>query len=276
MLRESLDGPEDLPNERRRQVAPGQPQDEASAVEVDILLAMSERSYRLVDLGDQRVLTVSGREYPTRYSERVLRLLIERKGIRRTPPYLTCKETRGPRYLGPLFAYLGARGVRGLRVLEVGCSFGHLTEYLAEQPEVTELRTFDTDRTFVEIVRAKVDELRLRAVREVPLFTNDGTRRLRWADGRSISSSPSASSSTCRSPAGAPRWRVLPRTRVGRPHRDPRCPTTSTTSFTMAVWEGFSTGRARILRTASRGGRWSARVEPRRLSARHRSAEALR
>src|SRR2546425_6158932 len=170
MLRESLDGPEDLPNERRRQVAPGQPQDEASAVEVDILLAMSERSYRLVDLGGQPVLAVSGREYPTRYSERVLRLLIERKGIRRTPPYLTRKETRGPRYLGPLFAYLGARGVRGLRVLEVGCSFGHLTEYLAEQPEVTELRTFDTDRTFVEIVRAKVDELRLRAVREVPLF----------------------------------------------------------------------------------------------------------
>src|SRR2546425_5926668 len=62
MLRESLDGPEDLPNERRRQVAPGQPLDEASAVEVDILLAMSQRSYRLVDLGGQRVLTVSGRE----------------------------------------------------------------------------------------------------------------------------------------------------------------------------------------------------------------------
>ena len=144
---------------------------------------MHEPSYRLSDRGDHRVLAVDGRQYVTRYSERVLRLLIERKGIRRTPPYLTYKATRGPHFLGPLFAHLRAGGVHGLRVLEVGCSFGHLTEYLAEQPEVTELRAFDTDRTFVEIVRAKVEELGLRAVREVALFTNDETRRLPYGDG---------------------------------------------------------------------------------------------
>jgi hypothetical protein len=37
---------------------------------------VSEPSYRLLDRGDHRVLAVDGRQYVTRYSERVLRLLI--------------------------------------------------------------------------------------------------------------------------------------------------------------------------------------------------------
>ena len=55
---------------------------------------MSESSYRLVDVGDRRVLTVEGREYSTRYSERVVRMLIERKGVHRAPLYFDFKETR--------------------------------------------------------------------------------------------------------------------------------------------------------------------------------------
>lgn len=144
---------------------------------------MSEPPYRLTDLGNRRLLVVEGREYLTQYSERVVRLLIERKGIRRTPPYLAYKETRGPHFLGPLFRHLRARGARDLSVLEVGCSFGHMTEYLADQPEVAEIATFDTDATFVAIVRAKVAELGLRRVCEVAHFGNDETRRLPWADG---------------------------------------------------------------------------------------------
>ncbi len=144
---------------------------------------MTEPRHRIADLGDRRVLTVDGREYVTRYSERVLRLLIERKGPARTPPYLSYKETRGPYFLGPLFRHLRARGARDLAVLEVGCSFGHMTEYLAEQPEVATIVTFDTDPAFVAIVRAKVAELGLTKVREVALFSNDETRRLPWPDG---------------------------------------------------------------------------------------------
>jgi len=113
--------------------------------------------FRIVDLGDRRVLETGGRQYPTRYSARVIRMLIERKGARRAPLYFDFKETRGRRFLGPLFAYLRARGAGGLRVLEVGCSFGHMTEYLAEQPEVATLTTFDTDAAFVDLTRAKVD-----------------------------------------------------------------------------------------------------------------------
>ncbi len=142
----------------------------------------AEVPYRLVDRGDHRVLTVDGRDHPTYYSERVIRLLIERKGPRRAPLYFPFKEARGHHFLERLFLYLPARGARNLSVLEVGCSFGHITEYLAEQPEIAEIRTFDTDPAFVTITRAKVEELGLRAVREVALFSNDATRRLPYRD----------------------------------------------------------------------------------------------
>jgi SAM-dependent methyltransferase len=141
-----------------------------------------DTGYRIVDLGDRRVLDVGGREYSTVYSERLIRLLIARKGVARTPPYFGFKESRGPHFLGPLFRYLRQRGARGLRVLEVGCSFGHLTEYLCEQPEVAELYAFDTDREFVEMTRIKVHELGLGPVREVRCFTNPETRALPYTD----------------------------------------------------------------------------------------------
>jgi len=138
--------------------------------------------YRLVDLGDRRVLSVEGRDYVTGYSERVLQMLIERKGARRAPPYLSYKTARGPLFLGPLVGHLRRRGLTRLRCLEVGCSFGHMTEYLHEQPEIAALTTFDTDAAFAAITRAKVEELGLRKVRDVGLFTGEATRRLPWTD----------------------------------------------------------------------------------------------
>jgi len=139
--------------------------------------------FRIVDLGDRRVLETGGRAYPTRYSARVIRLLVDRKGAHRAPLYFDFKDTRGPLFLRPLFAYLRTRGARGLRVLEVGCSFGHMTEYLAEQPEAAVISTFDTDAAFVELTRAKVEELDLGAVREVRHLDQAATCRLPWADG---------------------------------------------------------------------------------------------
>ena len=139
--------------------------------------------FRIVDLGERRVLVVDGCEYPTRYSERIIRMLIERKGARRAPLYFAFKETRGPHFLGPLFRWLRAHGARGLAVLEVGCSFGHMTEYLAEQPEVVTIDAFDTDPAFVAMTGAKVEELDLKTVRSVSRLSNDQTRQLPWADG---------------------------------------------------------------------------------------------
>ena len=144
---------------------------------------MSEPPYRLEDLGDRRVLTVGGRDYPTSYSARLVQMLVERKGALRAPQYFAYKETRGRRFLDPLFAYLRRRDVRDLSVLEVGCSFGHITECLAERPEVREIATFDTDPAFAAMVRVKVEELRLGRVREVQLLSNEETRRLPYPDG---------------------------------------------------------------------------------------------
>ncbi len=140
-------------------------------------------AFRLLDLGDRRVLETGGRAYSTHYSARVVRLLIARKGVRRAPLYFDFKETRGRRFLSPLFAYLRARGLGDLRVLEVGCSFGHMTEFLAEQQEVASLTTFDTDAAFVEITQAKVEEFGLSLVQEVRHLDQDATRHLPWADG---------------------------------------------------------------------------------------------
>jgi SAM-dependent methyltransferase len=139
-------------------------------------------SWRLVDAGDHRLLTVEGREHRTHYSERVVRLLIERKGPERAPLYFPFRTTRAPYFLDPLFAWVGARRLRDLRVLEIGCSFGHMTEYLAERPEVAAIHTFDTDPAFVSIVRAKVEEHDLDAVREVACLDGGETRRLPWKD----------------------------------------------------------------------------------------------
>jgi len=145
---------------------------------------MTEPAYRLEDLGDRRVLTVGGQAYSTAYSARVVRMLVERKGPARAPQYISFKEIRGRLFLDPLFAYLRRRGARALEVLEVGCSFGHITEYLAERPEVRDITTFDTDPAFAAIVRLKVEEMRLGRVREVRLFSNEETRQLPYPDSK--------------------------------------------------------------------------------------------
>ena len=111
-------------------------------------------------------------------------VLVTRKGAVRAPQYFVYKETRGHHFLDPLFAYLRRRGARDLSVLEVGCSFGHITEYLAEEPLVREIVTFETDPAFAAMVRVKVEEMRLGRVRDVQLLSNEETRRLPYPDGR--------------------------------------------------------------------------------------------
>ena len=139
--------------------------------------------YTIEDRGSERVLRVGGREHPTYYTERLIRMLIERKGVERTPLYFPFKETRGRYFLERLFTYLAARGAAGLAVLEVGCSFGHITEYLNDQPLVATIDSFDVDPDFVEMARAKVEDLRLSKVRRLLDLTDDETTRLPFPDG---------------------------------------------------------------------------------------------
>ena len=141
-------------------------------------------AFRIEDRGDRRVLWVGDRpSIPTHYSERVIRMLIDRKGLDRAPLYFPFKAERAPRFLDPLFRYLRAHGAKNLRVLEVGCSFGHMTEYLAEQPEVAAISTFDTDEAFVEIANTKAKELGLAKVQEILHLDQVATCHLPWADG---------------------------------------------------------------------------------------------
>jgi SAM-dependent methyltransferase len=142
----------------------------------------SGSGYAIEDRGSERVLRVHGREHRTYYSERLIRMLIERKGVDRAPLYFPFKETRGRHFLERLFTYLGTRGVAPLTVLEVGCSFGHITEYLNDQPLVAAIHTFDVDHDFVEMTRAKIEDLDLAKVRRILHLTDEETRRLPFDD----------------------------------------------------------------------------------------------
>jgi SAM-dependent methyltransferase len=139
-------------------------------------------SYAIEDRGSERVLKIREREHHTYYSERVIRMLIERKGVDRAPLYFPFKETRGRHFLERLFTYLAARDSSPLTVLEVGCSFGHITEYLNDQPSVARIETFDVDREFVEMTRAKVEDLGLTKVRQVLHLTDEETKHLPFPD----------------------------------------------------------------------------------------------
>jgi SAM-dependent methyltransferase len=139
-------------------------------------------AWSLDDEGDERVLTVDGVPHRTRYSARVIRMLVERKGAHRAPLYFPFKETRGRHFLARLFAYLRARGVEGVRVLEVGCSFGHITEYLDDEPLVRSIVTFDVDAAFAAITRAQVEDQGLRHVERVLHLPDAATRPLPFAD----------------------------------------------------------------------------------------------
>jgi SAM-dependent methyltransferase len=138
--------------------------------------------YAIEDRGSERVLRVEGREHRTYYTERLIRMLIERKGVERTPLYFPFKETRGRFFLERLFAYLTTRRAAGLAVLEVGCSFGHITEYLNDQPLVATIDSFDVDPDFVEMARAKVEDLHLAKVRRLLHLTDEETTRLPFPD----------------------------------------------------------------------------------------------
>lgn len=56
---------------------------------------MAAADYAIRDLATDRILTIEGAEYRTYYSERVIGMLIERKGPHRAPLYFPFKETRG-------------------------------------------------------------------------------------------------------------------------------------------------------------------------------------
>jgi len=71
---------------------------------------VAEPTYAIRDLGAERVVDLEGTEYRTHCGERVVRMLIARKGPRRTPLYFAFKESRGRHFLERLFCSSTAGG----------------------------------------------------------------------------------------------------------------------------------------------------------------------
>jgi 2-polyprenyl-3-methyl-5-hydroxy-6-metoxy-1,4-benzoquinol methylase len=133
-------------------------------------------SWNIEDDGAARTLTVGARRFKTPYSVTLIELLIARKGVERASQFLVHRTDRAW-FLNPLFDTLNKTQTR-LRVLEVGCSAGHLTEYLNEQACVEAVYSFDVDKAFVDIVRLKQQELGLHKVKRIDHFPIRSTRAL--------------------------------------------------------------------------------------------------
>ena len=71
-------------------------------------------------------------------------------------------------------AYLN-NNTKQLKVLEVGYSSGHITEYFNKQACVEEVYSYDVDRAFVEITALKREELNLNKVKGIDHFSIQDT-----------------------------------------------------------------------------------------------------
>ncbi|MBU0614336.1 class I SAM-dependent methyltransferase [Patescibacteria group bacterium] len=132
------------------------------------------QNFFIEELGGERILIIGDKKYSTFYSKTIIEMIIGRKGIKRTPEYLQHKKDRS-RYLEPLFEHFKQANVQNVRILEVGCASGAVTEYLQEQKCISEIYTYDVDREMVEITKLKREELHLNKVVEINHFTNEET-----------------------------------------------------------------------------------------------------
>jgi len=127
---------------------------------------MNTEQYEVQDHGDYRRLVVGEKQYDTHYSERVLRALIDHKGTGRAVQYLAHREVRSP-LLDPFFDYADGEGMRDLRLLEVGSSFGHITERLNGEDSIGEIVCCDVDDVFVRTLKQQREDLSLDKVSDI-------------------------------------------------------------------------------------------------------------
>ncbi len=138
---------------------------------------MAEQSFEILEVGTKRIIIHEGEEYETDYSKKFVELIVKRKGISRAIDYFNHGKVR-PFYIKPLFEYLEANGKTGLKVLEVGCSSGYMTEFVHSKECVAEIQAFDVDPAFVEIARLVVEERNLNKVTQIDHYTTQQTRSL--------------------------------------------------------------------------------------------------
>jgi 2-polyprenyl-3-methyl-5-hydroxy-6-metoxy-1,4-benzoquinol methylase len=139
-------------------------------------MSQSAPSWAIEDDGSFRTLSIGERRFRTNYSRQIIELLITRKGPERASQFLVHQVERCW-FLKPLFERLN-RECRQLRILEVGCSAGHLTEFLNEQAATGEIYAFDVDRAMVDVARLKQQELSLSKVKRIDHLSIYETRSL--------------------------------------------------------------------------------------------------
>jgi ubiquinone/menaquinone biosynthesis C-methylase UbiE len=139
-------------------------------------MSQSTTTWAIEDDGTSRTLSIGDRRFRTPYSRKIIELLITRKGPERASQFLVHQAERCW-FLKPLFDSLNA-ACRQLRILEVGCSAGHLTEFLNEQAATGEIYAFDVDRAMVDVARLKQQELNLSKVKRIDHFSVYDTRSL--------------------------------------------------------------------------------------------------
>jgi 2-polyprenyl-3-methyl-5-hydroxy-6-metoxy-1,4-benzoquinol methylase len=122
--------------------------------------------YRIEDNGNQRVLHYKEKQFKTIYTTDIIEAIIARKGIDRTPLYFLHKDN-SKIHLNPVFDYLKKNGFSNLKVLEVGCSAGQVTELLNEQDIISSIYTFDIDKQMIDITKAKIKALGLNKVHDL-------------------------------------------------------------------------------------------------------------
>ena len=98
-------------------------------------------------------VTINGRRYESDYSKKIIELIVRRKGVARLPLYLNYRKTRGAKVTGLLDRI--AQEKSEIKVLEPGCSAGHISEVLLSHPSVKALVSFDVDREMIEVCREK-------------------------------------------------------------------------------------------------------------------------
>lgn len=126
-------------------------------------------------------INYKGEIIETIYNYEIIDKLVKRKGLGRALKYLNYESTRGKHYLGSLFKYLN-KFSKPLKVLEVGCSAGHITEYLQKQNLVKEIYAFDVDKLMVETLEEKKIFLNLDKVKRVDAFTSQEAKTLPYED----------------------------------------------------------------------------------------------
>ena len=122
-------------------------------------------------------INYKGEIFKTIYNEKIIELLVERKGLTRARDYLTFSTTRAKKFLDPLFKRLNKKN-NSLKVLEVGCSSGHISEYIHKQSSVKEIYSFDVDLLMTQILREKKKFLGLDKIKSIDNFNSQECQKL--------------------------------------------------------------------------------------------------